>query len=149
MKRLSDRALLWVILAFVGSALIALTITGGLFIHSSHSTDNHLASNVADINRTRAEARAGVCAQDQGQAELAIVNSRDQAQGLANAMTATVTKTPELKAAIKAFVDSQEALARTTYKQRDCTPAGIAAFYNNAPPAMPCANGTDGKGYCK
>lgn len=126
----------------VGSAAIIVCLVGVFWLQSTE-TDRQFAQD-------RATGRIGACAQANELTQRARQSAEDQAKVLIAASNAgRSAPSAEQQARIDAYLANQIAAAKLTFPLRDCTPAGIDAFYENAPPAEPCANGGDRRGFCK
>lgn len=146
-----------VIRRLIVASLAIIVVIGAIFYTSSRGTDSELRAQnarlkatVDQIVKTRVEGRITTCASDQ-RFELAhnrlVQGNKDFISKLLG--DAAATKPAAERPAILSYaVDRGAEFELTKAPVRGCTPAAIAAFYRNAPPAVPCTHGADNKGYC-
>lgn len=134
------------------ASVVIVVVLGGTWGLQSNSTDRNLQRAVDDIVEARTEARNTTCLRDNAIRRDAGEAAARKAQDFIDAQrayTGAPASTGKLKAAEEAYVESQRAVTLDAYPHRDCSKAGIDAFYANppAPDPEPCI--PDGKGLCQ
>ena len=132
------RRLIW-------TAVLTVIVVGFVFYLSTQK-------QLDDIVAARTEARYTTCLRDNTIRHDAGEAAAKKAQDFIDA-NRRFYKTPPATGALKQaeidYVNSQRQVTLDSYPLRDCTKAGIKAFYENPPPAPPTVPCTpDGRGLC-
>lgn len=128
-----------VVIAVLG--VIGVVANGGATFFAKVDSNNKTNA----IVQARTESRITQCHRDNVTRHDAIEAAKNKARDLIKAAHAN----PDAPDSV-AYVQSQGEATAAAYPRRDCSNAGIAAFYKNPPPEPddgPCVG--DGKGLCK
>jgi hypothetical protein len=127
-------------------------VIGGLFAWNSLAADAHLQRTVDDIVAARTEGRLTTCQSDQ---RFELAHNRLVTANEVFVTTilrdSAATKPPDERPAILAYAAARTGEFEVTkVPVRDCSPAGIEAFYTAsvATAATPCPHGANNRGFC-